>query len=93
MKHHNNDYAVCVNSALINNYEKEQDKKDQAFEYVYEKVVNLFADQLQDCECQEDIADDLSFETQYIIERDSWDVETEDILKRVYSDYDIKGAE
>jgi hypothetical protein len=86
------DYQVCVNSALINNYLTQQDKKDQALEYVCDKIIYLFKDQLETCECQEDIHDDLSFETDYIIDRDSWDTTTEEVIKSIYSDFDIKVA-
>lgn len=87
------DYAVCVSTALINKYEKSQDKRDEAFKYVYDKTIHLFKNDLENCECQEDINDDLIFEVGYIIDRDSWDVEREEIVKAIYSDYNIKGAE
>ena len=93
MKNYHTTHTACVNSALIDKYLNEEDKKDQAFEYVYDKAVHLFQDQLEEAECQEDIHDDLIFEVQYIIERDSWDVDRDEVVNRIYSDYDIKGAE
>ena len=92
MTKHMESYSVCVNTALLDRYLNQQDKQDEAFNYVYEKIVYKFQDQLEVCECKEDIHDDLIFEINYLIERDSWDVNGNDLIKQIYKDYNIKDA-
>ena len=85
-------HTVCVNTALINKHIDLLDDKARSLANVYASMVSIFRDQLETCECIEDINDDLSFEVQYMIERDAWDTTTEEVLKSIYSDFDIKGA-
>ena len=86
----NTEYALCATTAAIDKYINQLDKRDDAFKYVYDKAVHLFKDQLESCDCQEDIESDLSFEIDYIIDRDSWCVDKDEVIKQIFSDYDIK---
>lgn len=86
------EYSLCANTALLDRHLNQQDKQDEAFNYVYEKIVYMFQDQLEVCECQENIHDDLIFEINYLIERDAWDVNGNDLIEQIYKDFKIEGA-
>lgn len=83
---------ICVNTLYINNYLDEQDKDESAITHVYDNMVGMFRIELEEATCIEDVYDDLSFELNYLIERDAYDIKAKDVLKRIYSDYNLKGA-
>ena len=85
-------YGMRANTVAIDKHLNERDQQETAETYVYDKMVSLFKDQLEEAICIEDVHDDLSFETEYLIERDAWDVEAESVLKRIYSDYNLEGC-
>jgi len=88
----NLDYAVCATTHAIDKHLDQLDNIEEANTYVYDKMVSLFVDQLETAECIEDIEDDLTFEVDYLIERDSLGADREDVLKAIYSDYNLEGC-
>jgi len=92
MRYTPQEHTLCVNTAMIDKHLNEQDNRDKAFDYVYKKIVYMLREELEECQCQEDIHEDLRFEVQYIIDHDSIDADADEVVSRIYSDFDIKGA-
>jgi len=93
MKYAPQEYNLCVNTVLIDRHLAGQDFREEAFDYVYTKIMEMFRDQLETVEYKEDIYDDLYFETKYMIDRDSFDADADEVCERLLSDFNIKGAE
>lgn len=85
-------HDVCVNTAILDKYLDKCSFREEAFDYVYNRIVDMFKEQLEVAECQEDIYSDLYFETSYMIDRDSFDADAHEVIAQIFKDYDIKEA-
>ena len=93
MRYTPQEHNLCVNTTILNRYLDAQAFQEDAFEYVYAKIVDMFRDQLGTVTCKEDIYDDLYFETKYMIDRDSFDADAHEVVGRILKDFDVKDAE
>jgi len=87
------DYGTCIATRVLNAYQDARDDLDYQLNDVYKTMIYLFKDDLEICECQEDIEGDLRLEIQLEIERYSFKISIEDVEQAIYKNFNIKKAE
>jgi len=84
---------LCANTLFIDKHIQLQDEADAEFETIYSHAINLFHYELENNIAREDIEADLRFEISVEIERLAYNVNIDNMVKRIFNDFDIKGAE
>ena len=82
-------HDLCVNTILIDKYLGEQDVFERDEKIVYNKMVSILREELDEAECTEDIYSDLLAETQSYINTYSFNADAHEVVKQILIDFDI----
>ena len=80
----------CVNTILIDRHLDSIDVADGNFNAIYNYIVAMFRNSLENASCREDVNDDLVYETRCRIDYEEFDTNYQDVVDRIYDDYDLK---